>query len=151
MTIEAGTIMNGKVSGIAPFGAFIELEGGKSGLVHISEIALEYVDDVSKHLKIGQEVKVKVIAVNPNGKISLSIKKTLLDEDNRPKRQQYQQPKSSTKAPEEFDFSSRKRKESLNMSFEDKLLKFKQDSDEKIQDLKRNTEGKRSGGYRRAY
>lgn len=150
MTIETGNIMNGKVSGIAPFGAFIELEGGKSGLVHISEIALEYVDDVSKHLKIGQEVKVKVIAVNPNGKISLSIKKTLSEEENRPKRQQ-QQTKSSTKAPEEFDFSSRKRKENLAMSFEDKLLKFKQDSDEKIQDLKRNTEGKRSGGYRRAY
>ena len=148
MQLEVGTIMNGKVSGIAPFGAFVELEGGKSGLVHISEVALEYVDDVSKHLKVGQEVKVKVIAINPNGKISLSIKKTLSEEN---KQQKKAPAKSSTKAPEEFDFSSKKRKENLAMSFEDKLLKFKQDSDEKIQDLKRNTEGKRSGGYKRAY
>ncbi len=148
MQVEVGTITNGKVSGIAPFGAFVELEGGKSGLVHISEIALEYVDDVSKHLKVGQEVKVKVIAINPNGKISLSIKKTLSEE---PKTKKQQPQKSYNKAPEEFDFSAKKRKENMSMSFEDKLLKFKQDSDEKIQDLKRNTEGKRSGGYRRAY
>lgn len=152
MQVEIGTTMNGKVSGIAPFGAFVEIEGGKSGLVHISEIALEYVDDVSKHLKVGQEVKVKVLAVNPNGKISLSIKKTLMDEENAGKSQsKSRHQKNSNKAPEEFDFYSKKRRENLSMSFEDKLLKFKQDSDEKIQDLKRNTEGKRSGGYRRAY
>ena len=75
MQIETGTILQGKVSGLAPFGAFVELEDGKSGLVHISEVSGEYVEDVSKHLKVGQEVKVKVLGIDEKGKISLSIKR----------------------------------------------------------------------------
>ncbi len=154
MQIEVGSILHGKVTGIAPFGAFVELDGGKTGLVHISEVSSEYVEDISKHLTSGQEVKVKVISVEPDGKISLSIKKA---NDNQPRRDEqgnkkkHSEPRRSSglggKAPEVFEFAPKKE----DLSFEDKLLKFKQDSDEKIQDLKRNTEGKRSGGYKRAY
>ena len=75
MQIEEGSVIRGKVSGIAPFGAFVELEGGKTGLVHISEVSSEYVEDISKHLTIGQSVKVKVMSVDEKGKISLSIKR----------------------------------------------------------------------------
>ena len=73
--IEVGLVVEGKVTGIAAFGAFVELEGGKTGLVHISEIASEYVNDINQHLKEGQVVKVKVIGTD-KGKISLSIKQT---------------------------------------------------------------------------
>lgn len=150
MQMQAGSILQGKVSGLAPFGAFVELEKGKSGLVHISEVSDEYVEDVSKHLKIGQEVKVKVLSVDPQGKISLSIKKA--SENSQKKKRAAKKTESGigSNAPEEFDFSA-KRREMESMSFEDKLLKFKHDSEEKIQDLKRSAEGKRSGGYKRTY
>ena len=75
--IEVGAILEGKVTGITKFGAFVSLPGGKSGLVHISEIAYSYVNDVSDHLSEGQDVKVKVISIDENNRINLSIKKAL--------------------------------------------------------------------------
>ena len=76
MELEIGSILEGKVSGITKFGAFVTLPEGRSGLVHISEIAYTYVNDIKDHLQEGQEVKVKVIGVDDNGRINLSIKKT---------------------------------------------------------------------------
>lgn len=75
--IEVGAILEGKVTGITKFGAFVSLPGGKSGLVHISEIAYSYVSDVSDHLSEGQDVKVKVISIDENNRINLSIKRAL--------------------------------------------------------------------------
>lgn len=76
MEFEVGAIVEGKVTGITKFGAFVSLPGNKTGMVHISEIAHAYVSDINEHLTIGQEVKVKIIAIDPAGKINLSIKKT---------------------------------------------------------------------------
>ena len=150
MQIEEGSVLRGKITGIAPFGAFVELEDGKTGLVHISEVSSEYVDDISKHLTQGQNVKVKVMTIDEKGKISLSIKRAV--ENAGVVKKRTPRPKNSgglKGAPEVFEFSDKK--STAELSFEDKLLKFKQDSDEKIQDLKRSTEGKRNGGYRRNY
>ena len=72
--ISVGSILDGKVTGITKFGAFVALPEGKSGLVHISEIAYSYVNEVSEHLKEGQEVKVKVIGIDQAKRINLSIK-----------------------------------------------------------------------------
>ncbi len=151
MQIEEGSVLRGKVTGIAPFGAFVELENGKNGLVHISEVASSFVDDINKHLSVGQSVNVKILSVDEKGKIALSIKKAADDSGNpKKKREPRQRTSGQLKgAPEVFEFSGRK--SASDMSFEDKLLKFKLDSDEKIQDLKRNTEGKRNGGYKRSY
>ncbi len=77
MGIEVGSILDGKVTGITNFGAFVSLPGNRSGLVHISEIAYSYVNDVHDHLAEGQEVKVKVIGVDANNRINLSIKQAL--------------------------------------------------------------------------
>ena len=77
MEFGVGSIVEGKVTGITKFGAFVALPEGKSGLVHISEIAYSYVNDVKDHLKEGQEVKVKVIGIDENGRINLSIKKAM--------------------------------------------------------------------------
>ena len=74
MGIEVGAVLDGKVTGITKFGAFVSLPGNRSGLVHISEIAYSYVNDVHDHLTEGQEVKVKVIGVDTNNRINLSIK-----------------------------------------------------------------------------
>ena len=75
MQLEIGKIYNGKVKGITQYGAFVDIEGGGTGMVHISEIANTYVSDIHEHLSEDQEVKVKVIGINEAGKVSLSIKK----------------------------------------------------------------------------
>ncbi|HHV59626.1 MAG TPA: RNA-binding protein S1 [Clostridiaceae bacterium] len=136
MQVRVGDVLEGKVSGITNFGAFVQLPGGKTGLVHISEISKEYVKDVNNHLKEKQTVTVKVMSIDKNGKISLSIKKALEPV------QVEERPKPSN------DNDSKKRPDA--MSFEDKLSKFLKDSDEKLGDLKKNFESKRGGGgYRR--
>ena len=76
MQVEIGEILEGKVTGITKFGAFVELEEGKTGMVHISEVSNSYVEDINQFLKEGDVVKVKVINIGEDGKISLSIKKT---------------------------------------------------------------------------
>ena len=73
MTLMAGNILEGRIINITNFGAFVEVEG-KTGLVHISEVADTYVKDIREHLKEDDKVKVKVISVDDKGKISLSIK-----------------------------------------------------------------------------
>ena len=74
MELSVGSIVDGKVTGITKFGAFVALPEGKSGLVHISEIAYSYVNEVSDHLHEGQEVKVKIIGIDQANRINLSIK-----------------------------------------------------------------------------
>ena len=148
MALEVGAVVEGKVVSIMPFGAFVSLPEGKTGLVHISEVALDYVQNVSDHLKENQEVRVKVVGIDPKGKISLSIKKVLLEEKKvAPSRQQ-----NRTQAPirpASVDLISNSNS-SQELSFEDMLGKFKTDSDEKMQALKRSSESKRSGGYKRS-
>lgn len=148
MQMLTGTILRGKVSAIVPFGAFVEIEKGKSGLVHISEVSDEYVEDIKNYLKVGQEVDVKVLSVDTNGKISLSIKRA--SKNSKKTDKQKTLGNINTNPPEEFDFNAKKR-EMESMSFEDKILKFKHDSEEKFQQLKRSADGKRSGGYKRTY
>ena len=80
MTIELGSVVEGKVTRITNFGAFVELEGGKSGLVHISEVSDEYVNNVSDFLSEGDVVQAKVVNIDANGKIALSIKKLKLQQ-----------------------------------------------------------------------
>ena len=144
MDLEPGKIIEGKISGITQFGAFVVMEGGKTGLVHISEIALEYVKDIKAHLKEGDTVKAKVLSVDESGKISLSIKQALLDERNAAKKAQR---KPQVKKPDDFDWS---KKPSQPSSFEDMLAKFKQDSDEKQHDVKKSLDSKRGSSYKRS-
>lgn len=143
MLVEVGKIVEGKVSGITNFGAFVQLSNGQTGLVHISEVAEEYVKDIKTHLSENQVVKVKIISVDKNGKISMSIKKA---SDTASSSKPQKNPKSSR--PEEIDWS---RNNQTNISFEERLAKFMKDSDEKMHDLKKNFESKRgSGGYRKS-
>lgn len=76
MELAVGSIVTGKVTTITKFGAFVALPDGKSGLVHISEVAATFVNDVHDFLTEGQEVQVKILSVTPEGKINLSIKQT---------------------------------------------------------------------------
>ena len=133
MALEVGQIVEGKVSGITGFGAFIDLPGGETGLVHISEVARNYVKDINEHLTLNQEVKVKVLSLDEKGKISLSIKKA--QENSRVKNVPF------SGKPAEIDWASENSQK--DMSFEDMMASFKQSSDARMLDIKRNTESKR--------
>ena len=141
MSLEKGSIVEGKVTGVMPFGAFVSLPDNKSGLVHISEITKEYVKDINDYIKQGDEVKVKVIDIDKNGKINLSIRQAQADE-----KKQKNDKSAGPVRPADIDWSARGDEE---LSFEDKLSRFKKDADEKMLALKRSNESKRSGGYHR--
>lgn len=142
MLLEAGKIVQGKITGVMPFGAFVDLGDNKNGLVHISEIATEYVKDINEHVKVGDEVKAKILTIEDNGKISLSIKQAVLEERKQKKQAQSSRPP--------FVGSWEKKPSREPMSFEDMMSRFKQDSDEKMQDIKKNVESKRGSSYRRS-
>ncbi len=159
MSIEVGSVVEGVVTGITNFGAFVELPGGKVGLVHISEVADVYVKDVHDFLKEKEKVKVKVLTVDERGKIGLSIKqlqeKKPEEQHSRSQVQQHHAPsssyrQSSYRAPAN-DFRRQNRYNSAP-SFEDKLSKFLKDSDERLTDLRKKTDSKRGGrgGSRRS-
>lgn len=123
MAIEVGNKLKGKVTGVKNFGAFVELPEGKSGLVHISEVADSYVENIAEHLKVGDEVEVKVLTIGDDGKISLSIKKA----KERPRKSA---PPKVEKKPEDF---------------EKKLSNFLKDSEDRLTSIKRQTESRRGG------
>ncbi|MCR5088920.1 MAG: S1 RNA-binding domain-containing protein [Oscillospiraceae bacterium] len=137
MAIEIGSLQEGKVTGIMNFGAFVQLKEGKSGLVHISEIANTYVKDVHDHLQIGQQVKVKVLGINEQGKINLSIKRAQEEEN----REAEKKPTPLAPSPRPME-TGEVAPPTQDQSFEDKLKKFMQASDSKNADKRRNTERK---------
>lgn len=153
MEPQVGSILEGKVTSIMKFGAFVALEGGGSGLVHISEIANTFVEDVHDFLQTGQAVKVVVLSAE-NGRVNLSIKKALPQQERRAPRlpraaapaQAGPRPASSSR-PAQPQFQGRGRPEPLPQSgdqaFEDKLKRFLSSSEGKMADLNRSMDGKR--------
>lgn len=127
MELEVGSIVEGKVTGITKFGAFVSLPEGKSGLVHISEIAYTYVNDVSEHLQVGQDVTVKIIGIDESGRINLSIKKALPP----PPRQQEGAP-----AARGAGFAPKAQAATAPATFEDRLKQFMQQSDSKLSEIR---------------
>lgn len=123
MSIEKGQIANGKVTGITNFGAFVELESGETGLVHISEVADSFVKDINDFVTVGDEVKVRVLNVDDKGKIGLSMKQAKEREQ-------------------------RKKPARPSVSFEDKISRFMKESDEKQASINRNINAKRRSGNR---
>lgn len=138
MSIEVGTKLEGKVTGITHFGAFVELPEGVTGLVHISEIADNYVKDVNEFLKINDTVKVKVINVEKDGKIGLSIKQAQDRPANESKPSHH---RSGAESQRTNRFAYRKR----GNNFEDIMNKFLRESEDRLTSLKHHTESKRGG------
>ena len=135
-----GLTSEGTVTGITHFGAFVNLDNGQSGLIHISEVAYEYVRDVREHLSLNQRVLVKVLQVNPaNGKYDLSLKQTR------------EAPPAPLGPPRWGGKKLRRDKvlaEGADPLFEEKLSKFLKSSEERLLDVKRNLESKRGGRYK---
>lgn len=126
--MENGRIVTGKVTSITKFGAFVSLPENRTGLVHISEIAFTYVNDVREHLTEGQEVKVKIIGIDPEGRINLSIKKAMDPPPHRERPSGGPPPRRPVNAPP------------ASQTFEDKLKAFMSDSESKMSDLRQYTE-----------
>ena len=160
MELQVGSILEGKVTTITKFGAFVALEGGKSGLVHISEIANTFVNDVHDFVQEGQTVKVLVLSAE-NGKINLSMKKAQPQERPAPRAPR---PAGANPAPHSGGFNARPAQQnrtnfvkppqpvnppSAEQTFEDKLKQFLSSSEGKMADLNRSIDGKRGGGRRR--
>lgn len=157
MQPDVGKIYEGKVTGITKFGAFVEIEPGVTGMVHISEVANTFVNDIKDHLTEGQQVKVKVLSVSEEGKISLSIKKALpappkkefrpreggrpAGGQGRPMGGQGGRPRQDRNVPKE--------PQTPESAFEDMLNRFKASSDERMGDIRRNMDSKRRNTSRR--
>ena len=137
MQIEVGAILDGTVSSIAKFGAFVNLPERRSGLVHISEIASEYVADVNDYLKVGQPVKVKVLAITPEGKINLSIKRAVETPASETQERRAPRPQQRSSAPRTRTHSGSAPQGEVygstgDASFEDRLKHFMQVSDSRM-------------------
>lgn len=144
MQLNIGDIVEGKITGIKEYGLFVDLGEGKSGMVHISEVACTYVSNIKEFVQEGQTVKMKVLNITDEGKISLSIKKAIeadkkaSAEHFKKERRPYQQPKPDNS----YTWTPKKAEPA---SFEEMMNQFKASSDEKFLDLKRkNPETRRS-------
>ena len=138
---NVGEIVEGKITGITKFGVFVEIGEGVTGMVHISEVARTYVNEIRDFVKEGDNVKVKVLSINDDGKISLSIKRAQ-EEDRFERTRRQQRPVTPPKPDNSFVWTASKNE---GASFEDMMSKFKQTSDEKFSDLKRkNVEVRRT-------
>ena len=163
MAIEVGNVFEGRVTGVKPFGAFVALPEGRVGMVHISEVSNEFVQDIAAVLHDGDTVKVQVINVAPDGKIALSIKRLLPPPPRQPREgprpgaprdggrsgaprgagRPPRQPRDA--APRVWQPKAPARSD--NLSFEDMMSRFKSQSEEKMADLDHETNNRRGGGY----
>lgn len=170
MAIEVGNVFEGRVTGVKPFGAFVALPEGRVGMVHISEVSNEYVQDINTVLHDGDTVKVQVINIAPDGKIALSIKR-LLPPAPRPVRNDRglrsngpregghfggsrgggRSPREGGRGPARDAgprvWQPKAPAKSDNLSFEDMMSRFKSQSEEKMADLDHETNNRRGGGY----
>ena len=168
MAIEVGNIFEGRVTGVKPFGAFVALPEGRTGMVHISEVSNEYVQDIAAVLHDGDTVKVQVINVAPDGKIALSIKRLLPPAPRAPRPPREggfghgphgNGPRPGGNGPREGGrrgpardaaprvWQPKAPAKSDNLSFEDMMSRFKSQSEEKMADLDHETNNRRGGGY----
>ena len=138
MGLEVGSIVEGRVTGITKFGAFVALPGGKSGLVHISEVANSFVSDVHDHVQMGQTVKVRILTVGDDGKINLSIKRAREEAPRAERPRGSYAPKAAPARPAEAESAAAECAQAdapgSDVAFEERLKKFMQDSDSRIAD-----------------
>ncbi len=146
MQLDKETVYEGTVTGLTNFGAFVKLDNGTTGMVHISEVAAEYVSDISERLSEGDKVKVKVIDINEKGKVSLSIKKALPT----PEKPKPAKPKPQSKNTNKGWRGAPQEEQAGPASFEDMMAKFKSQSEDKFSDLNRSANRRGANtGYRK--
>ncbi|WP_018659771.1 S1 domain-containing RNA-binding protein [Allofustis seminis] len=141
MSIEVGKTVTGTISGLANFGAFIDLEDNKTGLVHISEVSNKFIENINEALTVGEKVAVKVLSISEDGKIALSIKKA---EGNEPKNHKNTKETYKKEIPVRSPRPTREQPKATK-DFDALMSSFLKDSEDRLISLRRNTEGKRGG------
>lgn len=161
MQFTVGTVVEGKVSKITNFGAFVDIEGGGSGMVHISEIANAFVKDINDYLTVGQSITAKIVAINENNKIALSMKAMLPPEEprkpfngprksfsGRPEGSEHKNPRGGNNT---YVYTPRSNNPpSTGNDFEDMLNRFKKASDDRMSDLSKVIDTRRGSNNRRS-
>ncbi len=137
MSLEVGKKVEGKITGLAKFGAFIDLGNNKTGLVHISEVSDKFVEDINDELKVGEIVTVKILSIGDDGKIALSM---------RDKEKEAQEKKEAQKsAPAKRQSRPAQSRQRNSQSFDSLMDDFLKDSETRLSSLRKNTENKRGG------
>lgn len=148
MQVAVGNIVEGKIAKITNYGAFVDIDGGGTGMVHISEVANTYVKDINDHVKVGDSVTVKVIGINEQNKVSLSIKETQAKPEQPPQFQGRQQGGGAPRHTAPRSFGRAPAVQSTGDPFEDMMNKFKKTSDDKLSDLKKVLDPRKGSGRR---
>lgn len=149
MSLEVGNKVEGKITGLAKFGAFIDLGNNKTGLVHISEVSDKFVEDINDELKVGQVVTVQILSIDDNGKIALSMRnreKEAEEKKEQPK-PEYKKETSNRRPSKPFN----KKQSNNSQDFDSLMNDFLKESETRLSSLRKNTENKRGGrGGRRS-
>ena len=150
MSMDVGSVVEGKITSITKFGAFVALEDGKSGMVHVSEISDEFVSDISRYVSVGQTVRVGILNVDEKGRINLSIKKA---SENREKPSRPVSRCPSVPRPQVAVYASAANAAHSDrpLSFEEMMSKFKKDSDERFSDLGESKEFRKANYAKRSH
>lgn len=141
MQAEVGQILDGKVTGLTKFGAFVDLQGGLTGMVHISEVSDTFVKEIADFVKLGDEVRVKILSIGEDKKISLSMKQANPDYGKPKPKKEFSRKKQNDSYSSGESYVWTPKKDEL--TFEEMMNKFKQSSEEKMSDLKRMMDGKK--------
>lgn len=159
MTVEVGAVVEGKVTGITNFGAFVDFDGDQTGLVHISQISDKFIKDINDVLSVGDEVKAKVVKIGDDGKIALSMKALADQHEKRPQREntRHEAPRHENHYQHDRrDYHEHNHRGPVNAGrgndhFNDMLASYMKESESRLSTLKRQTDGKRGGrGGRRS-
>ncbi|MBG9988217.1 RNA-binding protein S1 [Aerococcaceae bacterium DSM 111176] len=152
MSIEVGQKIEGTVSSVKNFGAFVNLENNQSGMIHISEVSDGFIKDINDFLTAGDTVTVKVIKITDDGKINLSLRQA--SENAAPKEERNQKPvqekpayqkKPAFKQQAKPAFKPAAQESNDTDDFDKMMSRFLKDSEDNLSSLRRNTEGKRGG------
>jgi S1 RNA binding domain protein len=144
MALEIGSIVPGTIVRVAEYGAIVRLSGGAVGLVHISEITDGFVRDVADHFAEGDQVMVKVLSRNRQGKYELSTKDIPQPQPQAARKPPVPRPPRGSMA----SATDGRRSSGGTSNFEEKLKSFLKESDQRLADLKRNIDAKRGGKMR---
>ena len=154
MSNEIGSIVEGAVVDVVKFGAFVKIRGGKTGLIHISQISKDFVREVSDHVTVGSHVAAKIISIDDKGRIQLSLKNISPDDLEKfkeviqpdPGMQRPRQSHETQRSPEQREHHQQQFHDSgggEDENFEKKFKRFLRQSEDRQVDLKRNIEAKR--------
>lgn len=151
MALEVGNKVEGKITGLAKFGAFIDLGNNKTGLVHISEVSDKFVEDINEELSVGQIVTVEILSIGDDGKIALSMRDKAKEaaEKEQARKAEPVKPRATQRSNQQSNHFGNKRNDSRN--FDSLMDDFLKDSETRLSSIRKNTESKRGGrGGRRS-